>query len=150
AKYWDKFAAAFALNEGGNVVLKNGKVQYVAVQASEKVSLNVNVIARGTTGHASMPTKDNPVVHLSAAIAKIGGYVGPVLFPPIARGYFEALPPLEGDDIGKWMRSLDPPARGDHAARVIPDANPQWTAMPRDPVAPPVLSAGVRANVIPA
>ncbi len=35
AKYWDKFAAGFALNEGGEVLLKNGKVQYVAVQASE-------------------------------------------------------------------------------------------------------------------
>ena len=39
AKYWDKFAAGFALNEGGNVVLKNGKVQYVAVQAGEKVTV---------------------------------------------------------------------------------------------------------------
>ena len=73
AKYWDKIAAGFALNEGGNVVLEGGKVKYVAVQASEKVSVNVTVIARGTSGHASMPTKDNPVVHLSAAVEKIGG-----------------------------------------------------------------------------
>ena len=57
AKYWDKFAAGFALNEGGQVVLKNGKVQYVAVQASEKVPVNVAVIARGTSGHASNQQK---------------------------------------------------------------------------------------------
>ncbi len=57
AKHWDKFAAGFALNEGGEVLLKNGKVQYVAVQASEKVPVNVAVIARGTSGHASRPTK---------------------------------------------------------------------------------------------
>jgi acetylornithine deacetylase/succinyl-diaminopimelate desuccinylase-like protein len=38
AKYWDKIAAKYSINEGGNVFLKNGKVQYVAVQASEKVS----------------------------------------------------------------------------------------------------------------
>src|SRR5437764_10835299 len=34
AKHWDKFAAGFALNEGAEVLLKNGNVQYVAVQAS--------------------------------------------------------------------------------------------------------------------
>src|SRR5580704_12706818 len=70
SKYWDKFAAGFALNEGGRVVLKNGKVVYVAVQASEKVPVDVAVIARGPSGHASVPTKDNAVVHLAAAVAK--------------------------------------------------------------------------------
>ena len=91
AKYWDKIAAGFALNEGGNVVLENGKVQYVAVQASEKVAVNVTVVARGTSGHASMPIKDNPVVHLSAAVEKIGAYVAPVHFTTIVRRYFEGL-----------------------------------------------------------
>ena len=72
AKYWDKFAAGFAINEGGRVVLQKGKVFYVAVQASEKVPVDVAVIARGPSGHASVPTKDNAVVHLAAAVAKIG------------------------------------------------------------------------------
>src|SRR5439155_285226 len=45
AKYWDKIAAKYSINEGGNVFVKNGKVQYVAVQASEKVSVNVTVRA---------------------------------------------------------------------------------------------------------
>jgi acetylornithine deacetylase/succinyl-diaminopimelate desuccinylase-like protein len=150
AKYWDKIAAGFALNEGGNVVLQNGKVQYVAVQASEKVAVNVTVIAHGTSGHASMPTKDNPVVHLSAAIAKIGGYVAPVHFTAIVRRYFEGLAAVEGDEIGKWMRSLDTSDRGEHAQRVISDANPQWNSMLRDTISPTMLSAGVRPNVIPA
>lgn len=150
AKYWDKFAAGFALNEGGNVVVTNGKVQYVAVQASEKVALNVSVIGRGTSGHASMPTKDNPVVHLSAAVAKIGGYVAPVHFTAIARRYFEGLAALEDDELAKWMRSLDTADRGEHAQRVISDANPQWNAMLRDTISPTILAAGVRPNVIPA
>jgi acetylornithine deacetylase/succinyl-diaminopimelate desuccinylase-like protein len=150
AKYWDKFAAGFAINEGGNVVLKNGKVQYVAVQASEKVSLNVAVVARGASGHASMPTKENPVVHVAAAVAKIGGYTAPAHFTAIVRRYFEGLTPIEDDDIGKWMRSLDTADRGEHALRVISDANPQWNAMLRDTIAPTVFNAGFRPNVIPA
>jgi acetylornithine deacetylase/succinyl-diaminopimelate desuccinylase-like protein len=150
AKYWDKFAAGFALNEGGNVVLEKGKVQYVAVQASEKVSLNVNVIAHGTSGHASMPTRDNPVVHLSAAVAKIGAYVAPVHFTAIVRRYFEGLAGVQDDEIAKWMRSLETADRGEHAQRVISDANPQWNAMLRDTISPTMLTAGVRPNVIPA
>jgi acetylornithine deacetylase/succinyl-diaminopimelate desuccinylase-like protein len=150
AKYWDKIAAGYALNEGGNVVLQSGKVQYVAVQASEKVAVNVTVVARGTSGHASMPTKDNPVVHLSAAVAKIGGYVAPVHLTAIVRRYFEGLAPLDGDEIGKWMRSLETADRGEHAQRVVSEANPQWNAMLRDTISPTMLTAGVRPNVIPA
>ena len=149
AKYWDKIAAGFALNEGGNIVLENGKVQYIAVQASEKVAVNVTVVARGTSGHASMPMKDNPIVHLSAAVAKIGGYVAPVHFTAIVRRYFEGLAALEGDELGKWMRSLDSADRGEHAQRVISDANPQWNSMLRDTISPTMLTAGIRPNVIP-
>src|SRR5438552_13800961 len=97
AIYWDKFAAGFAINEGGNVFMKNGKVQYIGVQASEKVAVNVAVIARGASGHASQPTKDNPVIHLAGAIAKIGTYSAPVHFTAIVRRYFEGIPPLEDD-----------------------------------------------------
>jgi acetylornithine deacetylase/succinyl-diaminopimelate desuccinylase-like protein len=150
AKYWDKFAVGYALNEGGNVFVKNGKVQYIGVQASEKVSANIAVIARGTSGHASQPTKDNPVVHLAAAVAKIGAYSAPVHFTSIVRRYFEGLAPLEDDEIGKWIRSMDTPDRGEHAQRVVSDANPLWNAMMRDTIAPTVLTAGVANNVIPA
>ena len=149
AKYWDKFAAGFSINEGGNVFAKNGKVLYVGVQASEKVSANIEVIARGTSGHASQPTKDNAVVRLAAAIDKLGAYSAPVRLTAIVRRYFEGLAPLEDDEIGKWMRSLDTTDRGDHAQRVLSDASPLWNAMLRDTIAPTVLTAGVANNVIP-
>ena len=149
AKYWDKFAAGFAINEGGRVVLKNGKVQYVAVQASEKVPVNVAVIARGPSGHGSVPTKDNAVLHLASAVAKIGAYIAPVHYTAIVRRYFEQLAPLEDDELAKWIRSLDTPDRGEHAQRFISEANPLWNSMLRDTIAPTMLTAGVRANVIP-
>jgi acetylornithine deacetylase/succinyl-diaminopimelate desuccinylase-like protein len=150
AKHWEKIAADYAINEGGNVFMKNGKVQYVGVQADEKVAANIAVIARGTSGHASQPTKDNPVVHLAAAVAKIGAYSAPVHFTSIVRRYFEGLAPLEDDEIGKWIRSMDTADRGEHAQRVVSDANPLWNSMMRDTIAPTVLTAGVANNVIPA
>ena len=149
AKYWDKIAAKYSINEGGNVSVKNGKVQYVAVQASEKVAMNVTVIAKGTGGHASIPLKDNAVTHLAAAVEKIGSYNAPVHFTTIVRRYFEGIAPLQDDEIAKWIRSLDTPDRGEHAARVISETNPMWNAMLRDSISPTMLNAGVRANVIP-
>ncbi len=150
AKHWDKFAAGYAINEGGNVFVKSGKVQYIGVQASEKVAANIAVIARGTSGHASQPTKDNPVVHLAAAVAKIGNYSAPVHFTSIVRRYFEGLAPLEDDELGKWIRSMDTADRGEHAQRVVSDASPLWNAMLRDTFAPTILNAGIANNVIPA
>ena len=149
AKYWDKLAAAYALNEGGKVMVKNGKVQYVAVQASEKVAMNATVIATGQGGHASIPSKDNPVIHLAAAVQKIGDYSAPVHLTSITRRYFEALSAIEDDEIGKWMRVIDSGDRGEHAQRVLSDANPLWNSMMRDTVAPTMLQAGIRNNVIP-
>ena len=149
AKNWDKIAAGYAINEGGEVVLKNDKVQYVAVQASEKVAVNVAVIAKGPAGHASTPTKENAVVHLTSAVAKIGAYSPPVHFTTIVRRYFEGLAAVEDDEIGKWMRSLEASDRGEHAQKVISDANPEWNSMLRDTIAPTMLTGGVRPNVIP-
>jgi acetylornithine deacetylase/succinyl-diaminopimelate desuccinylase-like protein len=149
ARNWDKFAAGYALNEGGEVVAKGGKVQYVAVQVSEKVAVNVAVIAKGPSGHASIPSKDNAVVHLAAAVAKIGAYQAPVHFTTVVRRYFEGLSAVSDDEIAKWMRSMETSDRGEHAQRVLSDANPEWGSMMRDTIAPTILSAGVRANVIP-
>ena len=149
ARSWDRFAAGYAINEGGEVVAKGGKVQYIAVQASEKVSVNVAVIAKGPSGHASVPTKDNAVVHLTSAVAKIGAYSAPIHFTAVVRRYFEGLASTSDDELAKWLRSLETADRGEHAQRVISEANPEWGAMMRDTIAPTMLSAGVRANVIP-
>ena len=105
-KYWDKIGCAFAINEGGRVVLKDGKVQYVGIQASEKISYNVAVMATGTSGHASIPRTDNSVVHLAAAVQKLGTLETPVQLMTITRRYFEQLAQVEDEDTAKWMRAL--------------------------------------------
>ncbi|HXU20100.1 MAG TPA: M20/M25/M40 family metallo-hydrolase [Verrucomicrobiae bacterium] len=148
-KHWDKIAAGFAINEGGRVILKNGKVQYVGVQASEKVMVNVDVVATGTSGHASMPLKDNPVAHLASAIAKISTFEAPVQFNSVTRAYFDGLAPIEDEETGKWIKALQTSDRAAHAARWISDANPTWNAMLRDTVTPTMLQAGIRPNVVP-
>jgi acetylornithine deacetylase/succinyl-diaminopimelate desuccinylase-like protein len=148
-RYWDKIAAGFAINEEGRVIVKNGKVQYVGIQASEKVPVNVTVIATGTSGHGSVPRPDNAVVHLAAAIGKIGAYETPVNLSVIVERYFESLSKVEDDEIGKWMRALLTPEREQLAAKRLSEMSPVWNSMIRDTIAPTMLQAGVRANVVP-
>jgi acetylornithine deacetylase/succinyl-diaminopimelate desuccinylase-like protein len=148
-KYWDKIACAYALNEGGRVMLKDGKVQYVGIQASEKVSYNVIVTATGASGHGSMPRPDNAVVHLAAAIAKLGTYQVPAEPNTITRRYFEQLAKIEENDTAKWMRALEQPERADLAVKHLSEESPMWNSMLRDSVVPTMINAGFRNNVIP-
>ena len=150
AKYWDKIACAYSLNEGGRVMVRDGKVQYVGIQASEKVMYNVTVTATGTSGHASMPLADNAVVHLAAAIQKLGTYQIPGDPTTIVRRYFEQLAKIEQDDeVAKWMRALEQPERADLAVKHLSDQSPMWSSMLRDTITPTMMQAGVRVNVIP-
>ena len=149
-KYWDKIAAGYALNEGGGVVAKDGKISYVAVQASEKTPVNVDVVATGPAGRAALPPANNAVVHLVAAIAKIAAYEAPVEFNTVTTAYFEGLAKVEDDETAKWMRALESPDRSDHAARWISNANPAWNAMLRDTACPAMLAAGTNPSAVPA
>ena len=107
SKYWDKFAAEYAINEGGNVFVKNGKVQYVAVQASEKVALNVTVIAKGTSGHASIPLKDNAVTHLARRWKRSATIPRRCISPPSCGDISKGSRRCRTMKSRKWMRSLD-------------------------------------------
>jgi acetylornithine deacetylase/succinyl-diaminopimelate desuccinylase-like protein len=150
AKYWDKIACAYSLNEEGHVIVKGGKVQYVGIQASEKVMYNITVTATGPSGHASMPLAGNAVVHLAAAIAKLGNYQTPGQPNTIVRRYFEQLAKVETDDeIAKWMRALEQPERTDLAVKHLSEQSPMWNSMLRDTITPTILEAGIRVNVIP-
>src|ERR1700675_4020080 len=148
-KYWDKIACAYALNEGGRVMLKDGKVQYVGIQASEKVSYNVIVTATAPSRQGSMPRPDNAVVHLAAAVAKLGAYQVPADPNTITRRYFEQLAKVEDNDTAKWMRALEQPEAADLAGKHLSEESPMWNSMLRDSITPTIINAGFRNNVIP-
>lgn len=148
-QHWDKIACAFALNEGGRVALKDGKVQYVGIQASEKVPYDVAVIASGPSGHGAVSRPDNPIVHLAEALAKISAFQPPVETTPVTETYFEQLAQVEDDSIAKWMRALETPDRHDLAALRLSNMSPVWDSMLHDSVTPTELKAGISANAVP-
>ena len=64
--------AAFALNEGaGGELDKNEKPVALQIQAGEKVYQDFAVEASDVGGHSSRPTKNNPIVRLSAGLVRL-------------------------------------------------------------------------------
>ncbi len=155
-KHWEKIRAGYAINEGGRVVVRSdstkpdapGRVVYIGVQNSEKLSYAVDLVASGPSGHASIPLRGNPIVHLAAAVARLGAYEAPAELNTTTRRYFEQLARIEEPETAKWIRLLEDLNRGAEAARKLSE-HPAWNSMLRNTISPTILHAGMRVNVIP-
>src|SRR5260370_20083121 len=96
-----------------------------------------------------MPRPDNAVVHLAAAIAKLGTYQVPAEPNTITRRYFEQLAKVEENDTAKWMRALEQPERADLAVKHLSEESPMWNSMLRDSITPTLINSAFPNNVIP-
>src|SRR6202522_3702134 len=84
-------SALFALNEGaGGELDEHDKPVALQIQAGEKGYQDVALEASDVGGHSSRPTHDNPIVRVSAGIAKLGAYNFPVALNDATRGYLQA------------------------------------------------------------
>jgi len=150
--HWDKMDCEFALNEGGWII-KNagGKVQFVSISTADKSSISVRLTARGTSTHSSMPRPDNAIFTLSKAMARLADYdPGPQLIP-ITRDFFTTLAKTSPQPMADYLRDLV--AGGDSERVKIADRqiskDPLLHAIMRNTIAPVLLNAGFRSNVIP-
>jgi acetylornithine deacetylase/succinyl-diaminopimelate desuccinylase-like protein len=146
ANHWDKIAAEFALNEGGAIELNGDRVRFVGVATTEKVSRGIRLVARGTAGHGSMPRADNPIVHLAAAIAKLGVQQPPMRLNETTKTFFERLATISPPDQAALFRRLEDPDVQDTLRRT----SPEYNSMLRTSISPNIIQGGFRSNVIPA
>jgi acetylornithine deacetylase/succinyl-diaminopimelate desuccinylase-like protein len=149
---WDLIDCEFALNEGGWII-KDGRggVQYVSISTADKRSVPLIVTATGSSTHSSMPTPDNPILTLSKALAKLADYETPLELTPSTREFLATLaktssPPFS-DNLNTLLNSKDP-QRVQKADREI-SLSPLLHALTRNTIAPVILKAGFRGNVIP-
>lgn len=149
---WPKIDCEFALNEGGWIIKgDDGTVKYVSISTADKSSIAVLVTARGTSTHSSMPRPDNAIFALSKALAKLAGHETKVQLIPTTRQFFLTLaktsvPPMS--DAFRTLATSSDPAAVDRADRAI-SRDPLLHAIMRNTIAPVLLDAGFRGNVIP-
>jgi acetylornithine deacetylase/succinyl-diaminopimelate desuccinylase-like protein len=141
--------AEFAMTEGGGATIEGEKVTRVSIGTSEKLPARARLVATGTAGHGSVPRIDNPLIHLGAAVEKVGQWQTPMRFTETTRAYFEKLAQISGPDKNAIYRALLDPKTADGAQKYLREHVPGAYSMLRTSVVPTMLQAGVGANVIP-
>jgi acetylornithine deacetylase/succinyl-diaminopimelate desuccinylase-like protein len=143
----DASLASAAINEVGGYSMTLGGRRYYAIQVAEKGIMWSRVHATGTPGHGSMPHDDNATVHLADAISRLAADPRPARVHPVVAGFFEAR------GLGEVPRLAegDPPAARAALEAAVDDPvlRRSFDAMLRDTVAPTILRAGNKVNVIP-
>jgi acetylornithine deacetylase/succinyl-diaminopimelate desuccinylase-like protein len=148
-QHFDEIDAEFALTEGGGATLDGGRVTTVNIQTTEKVPRRFRLVAQGTSGHGSVPRLDNPLTHLSAAVAKAATWQMPMRLNETTRAYFDKLAKISAPDKAARYRALLSPVPPASVAQYLTESEPQHNSMLRTSVVPTMLKAGVGVNVIP-
>jgi acetylornithine deacetylase/succinyl-diaminopimelate desuccinylase-like protein len=119
------------------------------IGTAEKVPARVRLVATGTSGHGSVPRLDNAVIHLSAAVDKVGRWETPMRLNDTTRTYFEKLATISTPEKAARYNALLNPQTAEEAQRYLREHEQQAYSMLRTSVVPTMLKAGVGANVIP-
>jgi acetylornithine deacetylase/succinyl-diaminopimelate desuccinylase-like protein len=148
-QHFDEIDAEFAITEGGTARLENGRVTVVQVGTTEKVPRRARLVASGTSGHGSVPRIDNAVIHLAAAVEKIGTWETPMHLNETTRAYLDKLATLSSPDRAARYKALLDPQRAKQLQGYLAANEPGLYSMLRTSIVPTMLKAGVGANVIP-
>ncbi len=151
--HWHLIDAEFALNEGGWIIKRQGSddVRYVSISTADKFMLSLRITASGHSIHSSMPRPDNAIFALARALDRLSEYDGGVQFIPITRQFFETLALTAEEPEKTWLEDFvagTDAARAAQADRQI-GVDPLMRAFTRNTIAPVILEAGFRINVIP-
>jgi acetylornithine deacetylase/succinyl-diaminopimelate desuccinylase-like protein len=148
-QHWDKIECEYALNEGGMIYAADGKVKYVGVATTEKVPRGFRLVARGTSGHGSVPRPDNAITHLAAAVAKVGNWQAPMRLNETTRAFFARLAKISPVDDAFLYTHLEDPANSEMIQEKIRAQYVTYNSMLRTSIVPTIIKGGFRSNVIP-
>src|SRR5579885_1401331 len=151
-KHWDKIEAKFVLNEGSVGVIKNGLHIY-PIQVAEKGIAWMQLTTHGTSGHGSMPTKDNAVLKLVRTITRLARHRFPMRKTPVLEAFLEKIAPHLPWYQRLGVRALFAPVIGPVIQKIAGPflaKDKEINAILSDTLTPTMLNAGYKVNVIPA
>ena len=150
-EHYPKIDAEYCLAEGGNVTRVGGQVKFASIQTLEKIPRGIELTARGPAGHGSVPLRGNAVVHLAAAVAKVGAHRTPIKLNETTRAYFQRLATISTPAEARRYRDIisGDPALMTAADEQLYDLEPRHSSMLRTSISPNMIEGGYRSNVIP-
>lgn len=149
ANHYDAIDAEYCLAEGGQNVIEGDAVKTVGIQTTEKMPRRVTLVARGTPGHGSRPTLQNAVVILANAVARSAAWQTDVRLNETTRAYFQRLAEISNPDDAFRYNNVENADESDAIQRHFLETFPYHYSISRTSIAPTVVDAGFRRNVIP-
>ena len=142
--------AEFLLNEGGLTRARPlGGVEFYGIGTTEKSPFWLDMTARGTPGHGSRPSPDNPVHRLIRALNRIADWRTPLTVTATVERSFRDLATIERDStVRRWLADIRTALRDSTAVRAI-TADLTYNALLRNTISITGLKGSDKTNVIP-
>jgi acetylornithine deacetylase/succinyl-diaminopimelate desuccinylase-like protein len=140
--------AAYALNEGGGGMEKDGRKISNNVQAAEKKFQSFTFRGTNPGGHSSLPVRKNAIYDLSAALLAVQNHHFPVMLNEVTEAFFAGSADLVGGEMGDAMRRIvsNP---GDAQADAVLAQEPGYYSRLRTTCVATLLSGGHAENALP-
>ena len=139
----------YALNEGGHVIVnQEGKGERYEMSNGQKVIFQLQIKAKGTSGHASRPHPDNPNVKLLHALDGVIQWETPYHILPTVKEYFLKMAPKQPPADRKFFEDIEKGLKNPAFSKKMA-SNIIYNAMLRDTISLTILQGGNKANVIP-
>jgi acetylornithine deacetylase/succinyl-diaminopimelate desuccinylase-like protein len=148
-EHFAEIDAEFAMTEGGGATIEGTRVTRVNIGTAEKLPARVRLVANGTAGHGSAPRVDNALIHLGAAVEKVGRWETPMRLNDTTRAYFAKLASISSPERAAIYKALFDPKAAVGAQRFLREHSPAEYSMLRTSVVPTMMKAGIGPNVIP-
>ena len=148
AEHRDLIDAAYALNEGGGGMMKDGRRISNNVQAAEKKFLSFYFTATNPGGHSSLPVRKNAIYDLSNALLAVQNYDFPVMMHEITEQFFGRSADLVGGEMGDAMRRIVSNPNDAEASKVL-EAEPGYYSRLRTTCVATLLEGGHAQNALP-
>jgi acetylornithine deacetylase/succinyl-diaminopimelate desuccinylase-like protein len=150
ANHRDLIDAAYVINmDAGDPVIMNGKRLFRSVQAAEKVYVTFKLEVHNPGGHSSLPTKDNAIYRLAAALGRLSAYDFPAQLNDITRASFAKWAQLQQGTLAADMAAVAQPTPDTAAIRRLSEASPLYNAQLRTTCVATELSGGHAENALP-
>jgi acetylornithine deacetylase/succinyl-diaminopimelate desuccinylase-like protein len=135
--------------DGGDPQLLHGKRISRTVQASEKVYATFQLEVTGAGGHSSLPTKENPIYRLAAALSRIAAYDFPVHLSEVTRGALAAAARNEPPAVAADLKQVIGPSPDAAAVKRLAARSPFYNAQMRTTCVATQIEGGHAENALP-
>jgi acetylornithine deacetylase/succinyl-diaminopimelate desuccinylase-like protein len=145
----DWIDAEYCINlDGGEFERQNSHRLLTAIQASEKVYADFQLESLHAGGHSSVPSSDNAIYHLAAALTRLQNFAFPIERNEITRNYFRKTAELTTGPVAADLRAAaKQPPNASAIARL--SAIPYYNALLRTTCVATMLSGGHAPNALP-